>query len=68
MRIACTHTFTIEAKDGEECQARVHDLHRKINQASGRLNIGFEPGFICHQVQPDRKPAPITDAERLFDE
>lgn len=54
MKLACVHTFTISADTLEEGRKTLADLGHKIDRASAALEIGYEPGFISGQRQPDR--------------
>jgi hypothetical protein len=67
-RVACVHCFTIDASSRERMSEILADLQGKINAASARLDIGYEPGFISGQLQPERQAPPTPDPERLFDD
>lgn len=70
MRFACTHTFVIEADSREQFEQRIADWRTKVNAASRRLDIGFAPGFVLGQAQPELAvPSPPTtdEPETLFD-
>lgn len=62
------HCFTIEAADGAASRTILRDLEGKINAASARLDIGYQPGFVTGQLQPALASAPVPDIERLFDD
>jgi hypothetical protein len=51
MRFACVYCFSIEADDPAKADRVLADLQQRINGATGRLAIGYRPGFIKGQPQ-----------------
>lgn len=69
MRFNCVHTFTIEAEDRKDFDAKLSHYRSLVDRASAKLDMGYENGWMQGQRDgPYFEPEPETPPERLFDD